>query len=248
MIRSLHAFLSITALLAATAALGQAPPLPTPDKSFFAQDRKSLMLACAETARTLGADGNVETAEYGWVQLAAGNRDKADAFFHEAIKKGSLFITSSGHVGTTADGHPISTGKFTRAEGAGAETYRVIGLAWLRQGHKDEALRAYEVMGEADDEGMFLNKKGSMARAAVDLLDAGLVKEATRYMDKVYLADVEDSDDFATFAEAALAAGERALAARYFAYAVKADPKDSGLWIRISQAYADYLRKHPAAP
>ena len=233
--RAFHALL----LLIAQPAFTQGLPNPS-DAAFFTQDRNSLMLACADAARTLGATDADRIAEYGWAQLIAGNRDKADAAFHQAIGTGGFVfkgVTLMAPPGQTKQTPGIG---FNKAEGAGAETYRIIGLAYLRQGLKAEALKAYEVMADAENRG-FLSKQGTLTRAAVDLIRAGFVKEATRYADQAHLLEAKDSDNSLDFAEAALAAGERDLAARYFAYAVKADPKDGEVWMRIAQAYAGTL-------
>lgn len=214
-------------------------PLPNPSgPTFLAQNSQQLMITCIEASRTLGGiDGDPDhMVERGWVYLAAGNRGQAEAIFQQAI----------------------------RAPRTRTETYRLLGLAWLRQGFKAEALQAYQLMGATKKSslgfGVPLNsnappsgrasvffgidtRKGAMARAAVDMMRSGLVREASDCMDQVYLADADDSDDFIQFAHAALIADQRDLAARYFAYAVKASPKDKDVWIEITQAYSELLTR-----
>lgn len=219
--------------------------LPSPfDKSFLAQDPQHLMITCIEASRTLrGIDGDPDhMVERGWVYLAAGNREKAESIFQQAI----------------------------RAPRTRTETYRYLGLAWLHQGFKAEALQAYGIMGATKKSSWGFGvpnnpggspggiststffgidtRKGSMARAAVDMMRSGLVQEASDCMDQVYLADADDSDDFIQFAHAALIADQRDLAARYFAYAVKASPKDKDVWVEITQAYSELLTRKDKEP
>lgn len=242
---------TLTLLLAAVPRMAGAQStdwkqLPSPfDKSFLAQDPQHLMITCIEASRTLGGiDGDPDhMVERGWVYLAAGNREKAESIFQQAI----------------------------RAPRTRTETYRYLGLAWLHQGFKAEALQAFGIMGATKRSSWGFGvsagpggppaagigassffgidtRKGSMARAAVDMLRSGLIQEATDCMDQVYLTDADDSDDFIPFAHAALIAGQRDLAARYFAYAVKASPKDKDVWVEITQAYSELLTKKDKEP
>lgn len=215
------------------------------DKAFLSQGSQQLMISCIEASRTLGGiDGDPDhMVERGWVYLAAGNREKAEAIFQQAI----------------------------RAPHTRTETYRYLGLAWLHQGLKAEALQAFGIMGATKKSNWAFGvpnnpggppaggigaysffgidtRKGSLARSAVDMLRSGLIKEATDCMDQVYLTDADDSDDFIQFAHAALIAGQQDLAARYFAYAVKASPKDKDVWVEITQAYSELLTKKDKEP
>lgn len=239
------AFPLLLALASVQPALAQSEPkLPLPLLSTtFYQDPKAVMLACVEASRSLGGmDGDTDhQAERGWAYLAAGQSDKAEAIFQTAIKD----------------------------KKAGAETYRLIGLAYLHLGDTEKALKAYELVVDANKgtltgiggstpTGMagtsvgvtvwsnFSFDKSALARAAGDLVKTGHVREATKYMDQYYFSDSGDSAEFVKFGRAALLVGEQNLAARYFAYAVKADPKDKDVWSTITDAYAEYLTKHSA--
>ncbi len=229
-------------LAALPAALAQ---VPTPaDKAFFQQPKPLVMVTCAETALALGANGGDELAQLGWVYLSAGQRDKAEEAFARAFRKGSLrfagvFVQSTVNPATGL-GESRAAPSFGKTDGAGAETCRTIGLALLRNGYKAEALRAYEAMGSADSQG-FMGKDSSLTRAAIDLLKAGMVPEAIAWMETAYLADPRDANNFVDFGRAALLAGERDQAARYFALAVQVEPKDSDLWAQIAEGYADLL-------
>ena len=241
----------LTAPLLPLCALLTLPPVlaqvPSPaDRAFFQQPRATVMVTCAETALALGADSSDQLAQLGWVYLAAGQRDKAEGAFARAFRKGSLRFAGVFAQATvtpaTGQSETHAAPSFAKTDGAGAETCRTIGLALLRNGYKPEALRAYEAMGGAESQG-FLGKDSSLTRAAIDLLKAGLVPEGIALMEKAYLADPKDANNFVDFGRAALLAGERDQAARYFALALQVEPKDSDIWCQIAEGYADLLAR-----
>jgi Flp pilus assembly protein TadD len=95
--------------------LAQAPPAPKFDEAFFKGDRKAILVACADMARSIKPKDAKWLAEYGRAYLAALDRPKAEAAFKEALAK----------------------------EPKDGEVHRLIGSAWLKHGFKTEALEAY---------------------------------------------------------------------------------------------------------
>jgi tetratricopeptide (TPR) repeat protein len=86
------------------------------EPSFFARDPKTVMVECANVARSRQGKDSRMLAEYGRSYLASGDRAKAEEAFALAIKDDPKDIT----------------------------TRYLIGLAWLRCGFKTEALAAFE--------------------------------------------------------------------------------------------------------
>lgn len=205
--------------LASTLALtAQAPSLRVPkypNATFFLQDPKQLMVACAEEAQRLDASDAHMMAARGDIWLGLGDRPKAEAAFAKALAKDA--------------GDP--------------RTRRIIAQAWMRHGFKTEAVAAYKAMCGLDMHGRFDNEKNVLCWAATDLMAAGFTREAAGYMDQSYALDKDDPNNCVDFARAALFAGQRDLAARYFARAVKAEPHDVDIWLDIASAHADYLLK-----
>ncbi len=123
------------ATLLAFAALGlaaQAPPSkPTPaaksapalfDEAFFAGDRRAILGACADKARSLKPKDAKYLAECGRAYLAALDKPKAEAAFKEAEAR----------------------------EAKDGQVLRLIAQAWLRHGYKTEALEGYEKIVQRD--------------------------------------------------------------------------------------------------
>ena len=94
---------------------GQAAPAPAFDERFFMGDRKAILQACADMARSIKPKDAKWLAEYGRAYLAALDRPKAEAAFKEALQK----------------------------EPKDGEVHRLIASAWLKHGYKAEALEAY---------------------------------------------------------------------------------------------------------
>ena len=205
-------------LAAGLALSAQEPPLSVPQypgTSFFLKDPKRLAVACAEEAQRLDASDAHLLAVRGDLWLGMGDRAKAETAFAEALAKDAI----------------------------DPRTHRLIAQAWMRHGFKAEALAAYKTMAGLDLRGRFDNKKNVLCWAATDLMAAGFVPQAADYMAQSYALDKDDPNNCVDFARAALLAGERDLAARYFAYAVKAEPRDVDIWLDIASAHADYLLK-----
>ena len=209
-------------LLGGLTLAGQAPlAVPrSPMASFFLNDPKQLMVACADEAQRLDASDAHLMAARGDIWLGMGDRVKAEGAFAAALAKDA--------------GDP--------------RTHRIIAQAWMRHGFKAEALAAYKAMCALDMGGRFDNKKNVLCWAATDLIAAGFTPEALAYMDQSYALDKDDPNNCVDFARAALFAGQRDLAARYFARAVKAEPHDVDIWLDIASAHADYLLKAKREP
>lgn len=88
---------------------------PTFNETFFKGDRKAILIACADQARSIKPKDAKWLAEYGRAYLAAMDRHKAEAAFKEATEK----------------------------EPKDGEVHRLIGNAWLKHGFKTQALEAY---------------------------------------------------------------------------------------------------------
>lgn len=192
-------------------AWAQVPKVP--NAAFFSQDRKVLMRLCAEEARRLDPKDRHLLVEYGDTMLALGERQKAEEAFAKAVA----------------------------AEPDDPQTHHLVGLAWLRRGLRPEALKAYQSMVSVDLSGRYERLKNILNKAAVDLIAAGEVKVATDYQERSFLLDKSDANNFLEFGRAALLAGERDLAALYFARAAKADPNDVDVWLEIANAHAEAL-------
>ncbi|HJW08186.1 MAG TPA: tetratricopeptide repeat protein [Holophagaceae bacterium] len=198
-------------LLACSVVQAQVPAPKAPDAAYFSQETRALARVCADEACRLAPHDTKIQAIYGEILLASGEKAKAKEQFELAVFRDP---------------------KDTRLQ-------RFVAQAWLRHGFKAEAMENYEAMTAVDLRGRFDNAKNVLLRAATDLLGAGMVKEATAYMERSYALDHDDPNNFIEFARAALKAGQRDLAARYFARAVKAEPNDVDVWLDIGSAYAD---------
>ena len=172
----------------------------------FKGDPKQIMQDCANKARSIEGKDSRLLAEYGRAYLAAGQREMAEETFKVAIAR------------DPKDG----------------ETHFLIGYAWLRQGFKEEAFKAFVVMENADPKG-----KNAFARAAVVLLDAGEEAAATTLMEKAYRLDVKDWQNACEFGRACVRNGKPELASLWFDRTVAAKPKEERMWNEIALAYAD---------
>lgn len=191
-----------------------------PDAAFFSREPSSLAKLCSAEGSRLRAKGPCQHAIHGHVQLALGERPAAEAAFAQAIAL-----------------NPDD-----------ADSRRLIARAWLRQGFRPEALKAYEAMISIDLAGQNQKQKNLLLRAALDLVEVGEVKVAAGYMERSYQQDKSDSSNFLEFGRAALLAGEGDLAALYFARAAKADPKDVDVWLEITNAHAELLLRKARRP
>ncbi len=201
--------------------MAQAPKVP--DVAVFSQDPPVLMLLCAEEARALMGSRDAHLwAEYGDTYLAKGDRAKAQEAFTKAI---ALNPTDP-------------------------QSHRLVALAWLRKGFKTEALAEYATMTEVNLAGRYENRKNLFAKAAVDLIAAGCVAEATAYMESSYKLDKRDEHNFLEFARAAWLANQRELAITYFVRATQAAPEDQDVWIEIANILGDQLltQRKPKVP
>jgi tetratricopeptide (TPR) repeat protein len=209
---------AVLGLAALLPASAQAPLAP--DAAFFSQDPKSLMRLCADEAVLLSPKDTHLLAEYGDTMLALGDRKKAEEAFAKAVSKSPN----------------------------DSQTHHLIGLAWLRKGFRQEALKAYEAMVSVDLSGRYERRKNIFTKAAVDLLSAGEVKVAADYMEQGFQLDKGDATNFLEFGRVALLTGNKDLASLYFARATKADPKDADVWLEITNAYAELLLRAAKRP
>ncbi len=109
--------------LATLALAAQAPkPAPTFDEAFFNSDRRAILQACADKARSIKPKDAKYLAEYGRAYLAAMDKPKAVEAFREA------------------EGREAKDG----------QVLRLIAQAWLKHGYKTEALEGYEKIVQRD--------------------------------------------------------------------------------------------------
>ncbi len=234
-------------------ALAAALTLPlfgqAPDAAFFKGDPRTIMVACAEKARSMESKDSQLLTEIGRVYLAAGNRAKAEEAFKAAI---ALDVK---------DG----------------STYWLIAQHWLAAGQKAEAMSACRQLLERDPKSprtimkaaqAFMNlglaeeavelmahlckvyPKPSDQDFAVDFAKACLRNRrfdlASAWLDRAYQADPKDWKNCAQLTKAALEADQLELATRFAQRTLEAAPKDWCAWNEIALAFADYVARHEA--
>ena len=116
-----------------------------------------------------------------------------------------------------------------------ADVHRLIAVAWLRAGQRAEALKAIAEMQIADPKA-----KNAFNRAAVNLEDFGLAKEADTLMERAWILDPSDWQNCVAFGRSCLRKARREAAAKWFARASQAKPQEERMWNAIALAYADH--------
>jgi Flp pilus assembly protein TadD len=116
-----------------------------------------------------------------------------------------------------------------------ADVHRLIAVAWLRAGQRVEALKAIADMQVADPK-----DKNAFTRAAVNLGDFGLAKEADALMERAWILDPSDWQNSLAFGRSCLRKNRRDAAAKWFARASQAKPQEERLWNALALAYADH--------
>lgn len=115
-----------------------------------------------------------------------------------------------------------------------ADVHRLIAAAWLRIGQRAEALRAIADMQAADP-----NAEEAFTRAAVNLQEADLTKEAETLMERAWTLDPSEWQNCVAFGRSCLRKSRRDAAAKWFARASQAKPQEERMWNAIALAYAD---------
>lgn len=182
-----------------------APPEPGGAK-FFSQDPQIIMKVCAEKARALNPTAPRILAELGRVQLALGDEARG----RETLKYAADLAPKDG------------------------DTFRLIGLAWLKFGHKDEAMKAYEEMMRRDP-----RDQGNLADAGTDLLECGHIEDAKAFMERAWKMGPKDRSMLTGLAMVLLEAGFRADALTYMERAFQADPKEENTCETFAMALLD---------
>ncbi|HJW32221.1 MAG TPA: tetratricopeptide repeat protein [Holophagaceae bacterium] len=175
-------------------------------EGFFKGDRKAILQACADEARAIKPKDAKWLAEYGRAYLAALDRPKAEAAFKEALAK----------------------------EPKDGEVHRLIGVAWLKHGFKQQALEAYGLILSLD-----AKNKDALVAAALDLAEVGLVNDAEKFISAFAAMEKDDWKTFVQFGRAFLQSGNRDQAAKWFSRAVTCKPKEEKVYLEISRAFAD---------
>jgi Flp pilus assembly protein TadD len=116
-----------------------------------------------------------------------------------------------------------------------ADVHRLIAVAWLRAGQRVEALKAIADMQVADPK-----DKNAFTRAAVNLGDFGLAKEADALMERAWILDPSDWQNSLAFGRSCLRKNRRDAAAKWFARASQAKPQEERMWNALALAYADH--------
>jgi Flp pilus assembly protein TadD len=116
-----------------------------------------------------------------------------------------------------------------------ADVHRLIAVAWLRGGQRNEALKAIADMQTADPK-----DKNAFTRAAVNLQDFGLAKEADGLMERAWILDPSDWQNSVAYGRSCLRKSRREAAAKWFARASEAKPQEERMWNAIALAYADH--------
>jgi Flp pilus assembly protein TadD len=116
-----------------------------------------------------------------------------------------------------------------------AEVHRLIAAAWLRAGQRAEALKAIADMQVADPKA-----KHAFTRAAVNLQDAGLPKEADALMERAWILDPSEWQNCVAFGRSCLRKTRKDVAAKWFARASQAKPQEERMWNAIALAFADH--------
>ena len=111
-------------LVLATLSLAAQAPKSTPvfNEAFFNGDRRTILEACADRARSMKPKDAKYLAECGRAYLAAMNRPRAIEAFKEAEAR----------------------------ESKDGQVLRLIAQAWLKHGYKTEALEGYEKIVQRD--------------------------------------------------------------------------------------------------
>jgi Flp pilus assembly protein TadD len=126
--------------------------------------------------------------------------------------------------------------QLARIDKAGdAEVHRLIAVAWLRGGVQKEALKAIADMQVADPK-----DRNAFTRAAVNLQDFGLAKDADGLMERAWILDPSDWQNCVAFGRSCLRKTRREAAAKWFARASAAKPQEEHMWNAVALAYADH--------
>lgn len=151
--------------------------------------------------------------------------------------KDAKYLAECGRAYLAALDRPRAEAAFKEAEAREAkdgEVLRLVAAAWLKNGYKTEALETYEKIVKRDPK-----NKDAITKAAVDLAEVGLVNEAERYMAVLVALEKDDWERFLAFGRALLVAGQRKLAAPWFARAVALKPNEEKLYLEISRIFAE---------
>lgn len=171
----------------------QNPPAELGSSRFFNQDPLVVMQACAEKAQALKPTAPRLKAELGRIKLALGD----EAAGREILNRAADLAINDG------------------------DTFRLIGLAWLRHGRKDEAMKAYEEMVKREPK-----DEGNLADAGMDLLDCGFPEDAKALMERAWQMAPKGKNMLTMLAMHLLEHGRREEAMLFMERAYLADPKE----------------------
>lgn len=220
-----------------------------PDAAFFKGDAKTIMMACAEKARSMEAKDSQLLTEIGRVYLAAGERAKAEEAFKAAIdldaKDGSTYWLIAQHwlaAGQKAEAMAACRQLLER-DPKSPRTILKAAITFMDQGMAEEALELMahlcKVYPKPSDQDFAVEfAKACLRNRRIDLAPA--------WLERGYLADPKDWKNCAVFTKAALEADQPELAARYAQKTLEAAPKDWCAWNEIALAYAESVARHQA--
>jgi tetratricopeptide (TPR) repeat protein len=114
------------------------------------------------------------------------------------------------------------------------DVLRLVGRAFLKAGRRKDALAAYDKVLQRDGG----SRKG-IANSGIDLAEAGLSREAERFMDAYALLENNDWEMFVAFGKAHLNGGARRAAAAWFQRTLVLKPAEERAYLEIGKAYTD---------
>lgn len=195
-----------TALALLSLAVRAEDPLPAFDEAFFNGDRRTVLRGLADRLSALKPGDARFLVDCGRAHLATLDKVKAQDYFKRAEAK----------------------------EPKDGQVLRLIALAWLRHGYKNEALEYYALVLGRDSK-----NREALAQCGADLAEVGLVAEAERSMNALAALEKEDWRAFIGFGRAFLVGGQRQKASFWFARALAVKPKEEKAHQEILRAFTE---------
>lgn len=181
-------------------------PLPGFDEGFFNGDRRTVLRGLADRLNLLKPGDARFMVDCGRAHLAVLDKVKAQEFFKRAEAK----------------------------EPKDGQVLRLIALAWLRHGYKNEALETYALVLSRDPK-----NKDALTQSGVDLAEVGLAVEAEKPMTALAALEKDDWRAFIGFGRAFLVGGQRQKASFWFARALAAKPREEKAYQEILRAFTE---------
>jgi predicted Zn-dependent protease len=165
------------------------------------------------------------------LMVAAADKARAQA------PRDARVLAEAGRVYLAAGHRDRAEDAFRRAlEAAPSDpgVHYLVAQGWLRGGFPAEARAAMSRMPTHSARAVEW-----LARAGVQFMEAGLVKEAEGYMDQAHAASPADWELCLDFGRAAVKGRQPEAAGRWFMRVVRLRPRDERAWTAIATAYAE---------